>query len=230
MIVDAVIDIKDIPECQELKIDGEELIYGSALPLNKIRNMRVYPLLEKIISEIADYTSRNKITLGGNICANIIYREAVLPFLLTDAKVVIANRNGSLEDKPIAKVFNEKLQLNDGDLLVQLKVNKESVKLPYFATKIRRQWNVGYPLITIAAVKEENIKMAFSGLISYPFRNPELDKIFNDHTIAFQEKMEIVQKLISSEVLDDIHGSKEYRLFVLQNLITDTFDTLGGKM
>ncbi|TWK60469.1 FAD binding domain-containing protein [Bacillus licheniformis] len=84
----AVIDIKDIPECRTLQFERHHLALGSALTLTEITENGGFPLLSKAAREVADHTARNKITLGGNICGQIFYREAVLPFLLTDSKVV----------------------------------------------------------------------------------------------------------------------------------------------
>ena len=55
---------------------------------------------------MADHTARGKITLGGNICAQIFYREAVLPFLLADSEVIIAGPKG-MKVAAINQVFDE---------------------------------------------------------------------------------------------------------------------------
>ena len=90
---DAVIDIKGIPECNVLEIQGNQLVIGAAVSLNKITDSKLFPLLGQTVKKIADHTSRNKITIGGNINSELIYRESVLPLLLSDAKVKITNGN-----------------------------------------------------------------------------------------------------------------------------------------
>jgi len=227
MTAGAVIDIKHIPECQTFEEENGQLTLGSALTLTKIRNMKKYPLLEDVISEIADHTSRNKITLGGNICANIIYREAVLPFLLTDSHVVIATQEG-LKEKPINELFNQKLQLNSGELLVQIKINLEDLTLPYFTMKKRRQWGVGYPLITIAAIeKEGQIRTAFSGLCAFPFRSNKMEEQLNNNNLKEKERTEKAIQHIPGDVLNDVHGSDGYRKFMLKNILEDTIHAIG---
>ncbi len=223
---DAVIDIKKIPECQIFQKNHDFLILGAALPLSYIEDKNKYPLLDKVIAEIADHTARNKITLGGNICANIIYREAVLPLLLTDSKVVIATREGLLE-KPINDIFHKSLQLHDGEVLIQLKVDTNMLKLPFYTVKKRRQWGVGYPLITIAAVeKEGEIRTAFSGLCEFPFRSLEMEKYLNDHHLGAEDRIAKAMKHIPGEILDDVHGTAEYREFVLKNILLDSLHAL----
>jgi CO/xanthine dehydrogenase FAD-binding subunit len=227
IVTDAVIDIKEIPECRTFKKESRQLVLGAALSLTALRDMQVYPLMDKVISEIADNTARNKITLGGNICANIIYREAILPLLLTDSRVVIATRDG-LKEKPINELFNQKLQLNDGVLLVQVKISTADIELPYFTIKRRRQWGVGYPLITIAAIKKEGeVKIAISGLCSFPFRSREMEKHLNNKESKMEERINKAVQHIPGDVLNDVHGSDKYRLFVLKNVLRDAMDSLG---
>ena len=107
---EAVIDIKDIRELQIMQVTEEQLILGSALTLTKVEEANLFPLLTKTASEVADHTARGKITLGGNICAQIFYREAVLPFLLADSQVVLVGPEG-VRVVPINDIFHEQLQL-----------------------------------------------------------------------------------------------------------------------
>lgn len=226
IVTDAVIDIHHIPACHILEQDDTWLTLGAALSLTSIKEMKKFPLLEKVVSEIADRTSRNKITLGGNICANIIYREAVLPFLLTESYAVIATQHG-LKERPFQELFDQTLQLKEGEFLVQVKVATKDLALPFFTVKKRRQWGVGYPLLTIAAIlKETHIHTAYSGLYAYPFHCEKVDAQLNKPNIERAKRIEHALQAFHKEILHDIHGSDTYRKFVLKNVLTDVIDTL----
>lgn len=224
----AVIDIKGIPECVVLKKEANKITLGSAQTLNKIRETQYFPFLGKAIVEIADHTARNKITLGGNICANIIYRETILPLLLTNSEILIASPTG-LKQLPINKVFNETLKLQRGELLVQVITDEKEITLPSLCIKKRRQWDVGYPLVTIAAVKEnEHIKFAFSGLCSYPFRSEKMEESLNNNELPKEARIDEAMQHIPAPVLNDVHGSEGYRRFVLKNTLLDLLGTIGS--
>lgn len=224
----AVIDLKGIPECLVLKRKDGKIILGAAQSLTKIRNIDLFPFLNKAIIEIADHTARNKITLGGNICANIIYRETVLPLLLTNSEVVISTDDG-LKQVPLNDIFHQKLKLKNGEFLVQVITDQHEVELPFLCIKKRRQWDVGYPLLTVAALKRKNqIQVAFSGLCSFPFRNKEIDESLNDQHVSKKSRVEEAIQRIPAPVLDDLHGSAEYRQFVLRNTLYDVLDALEG--
>ncbi len=226
--LDAIINIKSIHECLLAYSDENEITLGAALSLTQVIKTNFFPLLNQTIAQIADQTSRNQITLGGNICGDIFYREAALPFLITESKAVIANRTG-IKEYPFKSIFNQKLQLSNEDLLVQLKVKKNEVNFPFYTVKKRKQWDVGYPLITVAAVKKkEQLKVAFSGLCNFPFHDVNIDKRINDPSLTAKERLDGVLNALSSPVLSDVHGSMDYRHFVLKNLLQEVVDAFKG--
>src|SRR4051812_19847217 len=76
---DAVIDLKELPGYKGTFANEQYIFIGGGTTLTSISEHPAFPLLSKTVGEIADRTARNKITLAGNICGKIFYREAVLP-------------------------------------------------------------------------------------------------------------------------------------------------------
>lgn len=222
----AVIDIKGIPECVTLKKEEGKIILGSAQTLNKIREINYFPFLGKAIVEIADHTARNKITLGGNICANIIYRETTLPLLLTDSKFLIASSTG-LKLLPIEDVFNQTINLQKGELLVQIITEEKNLQFSSLCIKKRKHWDVGYPLLTVAALKKNDyIRFAFSGLCSYPFRSIKMEACLNNMELSENLRIDEAIQQIPTPVFNNVNGSEGYRKFVLKNTLLDVLESL----
>ena len=166
------------------------MITGAANTLTNIEEVNLFPLLSKTVSEIADRTARNKITAGGNICGQIFYREAVLPFLLTDSQMVIAGSKG-MKTVSINEIFNQRLLLERGEFLVQIKTDKSYLNQPFVSIKKRRQWNTGYPLITVAALKVNGmIRIAISGLTTYPFRSTQMEERLNNRGSSLDQRID----------------------------------------
>ncbi|WP_026694015.1 FAD binding domain-containing protein [Peribacillus kribbensis] len=217
----AVIDIKAIHECREHILGEDYLVLGSSLTLTQIEERNAFPLLTSVSKEIADHTARNKITLGGNICGEIFYREAVLPLLLTDSLFVIGGPQG-VKILPAHEAFQQTMQLGRGEFLIQTLTRKDFLGMPYMSVKIRQQWETGYPLVTIAALKAKGeIRAAFSGLCSFPFRSKRMEDELNRKDGTLDVRMDRALRHIPAPVLNDIEGSAEYRLFVLKNTLTD---------
>ncbi|MFJ7727678.1 FAD binding domain-containing protein [Neobacillus sp. NPDC097160] len=223
---EAVIDIKGIAECRMMQESRDLVILGSALSLTTIEEANLFPLLTKTASEVADHTARGKITLGGNICARIFYREAVLPFLLADSQVLLIGPNRK-RIVPINEIFHEQLGLESGEFLVQIATENRFIRAPFFSVKRRQQWDTGYPLLTIAALKiNQQVRVGISGLCPFPFRSKEVEAALNNRGQSAEGRVTGAIAVLPQPILDDVEGSAEYRLFVLRNLLFDLLAAL----
>ncbi|WML39287.1 FAD binding domain-containing protein [Neobacillus sp. OS1-2] len=223
---EAVIDIKNIADCGVMQGSGDHLFLGSTLSLTTIEEANLFPLLTRIASGVADHTARRKITLGGNICARIFYRETVLPFLLADSQVLLIGPNGK-KIVLINEIFNGELVLEPGEFLIQIATENRFIRAPFFSVKRRQQWDTGYPLITIAALKmDQQIRVGISGLCPFPFRSREVESALNNQGQSKEVRVEGALAVLPQPILDDVEGSSEYRLFVLRNLLFDMLAAL----
>ncbi len=231
----AVIDIKGIPECHVLEYRQDNLVIGAAVTLTQIQESNFFPLLSWCGGRVADHTIRDKITLGGNICARIPYREAVLALLVADCEIVIEGRSGPRRE-PLVQAFNQTLRLGSGELLLQAVVNKYFTGLPFYSSKRTTdgqvnypQDRVGYPLVSSAFVKKDaGVSAAFSGVCAFPFRSPELENILRDGTVSIEERLDRIVRHLPGPVLNDMEGSSDYREFLFRNTIKDALEKLEG--
>ncbi|MGF9964789.1 FAD binding domain-containing protein [Bacillus rhizoplanae] len=225
----AVIDIKDIPECNVCEWKDDKLLLGATLTITGVQEAQVFPLLGETAGRAADRTARNKITIGGNVAGRIRYKEAVLPFLLADSTFVIAGIEG-VRYVPAHQAFVEKLQLQKGEFLVQIITDRRYVTAPYYSVKKRQLEKIDYPLVTVAAIKYgDEIRMACSGLCVFPFRSLIMEAALNNKHIPFEKRIERALTHIPAPVLDDIRGSRAYRTFVFQYVLHDMLVKLEGR-
>jgi xanthine dehydrogenase molybdenum-binding subunit len=223
---DAVVDIKAIPECRVLETNSRGLVIGAAVTLAELSAANVFPLLSAAADGIADQTARNKITLGGNVCARILYREAVLPLLLTDSSAVIAGPHGS-RTVAMEDAFRRQMQLERGEFVVQFVTAVHDTMLPYSVVKRRKFGGVGYPVATVAAVKKEGrIRVAFSGLCPFPFRSVEIEHIVNDASLSYADAFRRIARSLPAPLLHNADASAEYREFVLFHTLYDVLSAL----
>jgi Aerobic-type carbon monoxide dehydrogenase, middle subunit CoxM/CutM homologs len=222
----AVIDLKSIPECRVLECDNENrLVLGSALTLSDLTESKRFPLMEKAAGRIADHTVQCKITLGGNLASTILYRETVLPLLLADSTVVVASADG-LREYPIRRIFDRKLNLPAGAFLESVKVENRYINAPYFHIKKTRNEKIDYPLITASGMKVGGkLRIAFSGLLPYPFRSEKAESLLNEPT-GYLQRTEKVVNALSKDIMGDLNGSAEYRKFVLKNILVSVLESM----
>lgn len=224
----AVVDLKAIPECTELGRRDGHVVFGAGVTLAHLCEAGEWPLLSEAAGRVADHTVRCKITLGGNIAGRIQYREAVLPLLLVDAQAVVAGPDG-LRRAAFADVFDGTLKLARGEFLAQVVVGRADTALPHVCFKKTRLDWVDYPLLTAAALnKEGQVRVAFSGLCDHPFRSRAMEDALNDRRATVEERVHEAVQRIPAPVLDDIHGTADYRRFVLRNTLEDVLGRLAG--
>ncbi|HML48139.1 MAG TPA: FAD binding domain-containing protein, partial [Clostridia bacterium] len=84
---DVVVDLKAIPAMRTLETWAGQIVLGGAATLEAIRNSKLFPFLGTVGGRVADHTNQCRITLGGNLCGTVIYRETALPLLLSDAQI-----------------------------------------------------------------------------------------------------------------------------------------------
>ncbi|HBL37428.1 MAG TPA: xanthine dehydrogenase [Firmicutes bacterium] len=215
----AVIDLKSIPECRRLEVTANQLIIGAAVTLTAIVEAKVFPLLSRSGGRIADHTIRDRITIGGNLCGKIIYREAVLPLLLTDSELVIMGPGGQRR-VGIQEVFQETMHLNPGEFVVQVGIDPLYTSLPYQGIKKTRLDKIDYPLVSIAVLKKDGkIRLAVSGLCAFPFRSLPMEEELNKGDIPLAERIRHLSAHLPAPILSDPHGSAEYREFLFQNTL-----------
>jgi CO/xanthine dehydrogenase FAD-binding subunit len=226
----AIIDVKAIPELNIYEINDDELIIGAALSLTRIAEEDLFPLLSLTVRRIADHTIQDKITLGGNIAGTIIFRESVLPLMVANAYIVIASRDG-LSRLPLMDVFDKRIKLDKGELICQIIIKRDYLDLPSIHVKRTKYEKIDYPLITLVALKKnQNINFAFSGLCDYPFRHKPLENILNHNNDnkSRDERIKLAISSLNSFILEDLHGSAEYKRFVLHKMLYETLENLEG--
>ncbi len=222
----AVIDLKKIQDCNRLETSENCFAIGSCNTLSRIMESKKFPLFDKTAGRIADHTNQCKITLGGNLNSTIIYRETALPFLLCDGTAVIL-RNGQPQEFPFSSLFKKRLQLNPGEFVIEMKVKTDFISLPFVHVKKTKNEKIDYPLFTIAAIRvDNNIRIAFSGLTSYPFRSLQVENALNQPKLPKEERVGEALRNLPRPILNDVYGSDKFRIFSLKNTLLNVLKTL----
>jgi CO/xanthine dehydrogenase FAD-binding subunit len=222
---DAVIDLKCIPEMKGFKKENSILSLGAAETLNDVACLGEFPLLAKCCQRVADHTAQCKITLGGNIAGTVIYHEAVLALILSEATAELFGPNGSRTSN-LNALFTPMLTLNPGEFFVRFSFDMLFAGLPFVHEKHVVSEKIGYPLFTMAAIrKDAAMEAAISGLYRYPFRLhfPLVSESSDPGKLSDQ-----LHSQMNEEPLSDVSGSAEYRLFRLEGALHDAMIKLGG--
>ena len=224
-----LIDIKGIPECRAVGRQGDQINFGAALTLNELIDADLFALLSAACRRIADHTVRNRLTLGGNICGRLPYREAVLPLLVGEAEAEIAGPTGSRWES-LGMLFDKRLRLQPGELLLGVRVGRDASCRPAFHGRRQRGTRVDYPLVTCCLLEvDKEIRLAVGGACGYPVRDPEAEKSLNDPALGPQRRVEQVVARYAPQGRSDFRASAEYRSFLFGRILAEAADGLMGE-
>ncbi len=220
-VPDVVIDIKGIEELKKIEKNDKFIKIGSCVNLNRVADV-CSETMRKVMSGIADHTIRNAITIGGNICGKLAFREAVLPLLARDAMVGLYDGIEVIE-KPLREVFSGFMRFPKGTLVHHFKWKNISPKYE----RVQRFDNgiaVDYPLVTqYVYVFEDNVFVAVSGFAPFPMMTEFSYLELMDLSVEDRENK--FNETFIPKAKNDALASADYRKAVLlqatQNVLND---------
>lgn len=207
--VDSLIDIKSISGMSDISIEGDIITMGACTSLNQVIENVENSFLKDVLISIADHTVRNAITLGGNICGRLPYKEAILPLLALEATAILFSENG-LREVQIKDIFDKRLLLLEDEILYQLKFRNQQSS--YFVKRITEGTKVDYPIMNLCHFKnEQRTFIGISGFGSYPLHHQF------DQTVSFENILEHFRPFVK----EDMRGSKNYKLHLLKTAMIE---------
>lgn len=237
---DVLIDLKRIPETTVM--DESTLTFGAALRLSELRDQTdavgATALVGRAAGGVADRTTRNSITLGGNVCGMLPYREALLPFLLLDGEATLEGPDGRRR-VALAQLFDKRLKLKPGEFLVSLHLDERVKEMKGYYRRRTRDPRVDYPLVTLCMARDDaGYRLAVGGAFGPPVRNLTVEQALNeavagtDTDEAAKTATTAAEQAVASfaeAFRTDMRGSAEYRKALLEQSIREGLEMLGGR-
>ena len=194
--VHTLIDIKALAETRNAGPQtgprGEGYYFGAALTLNEVEDTGAFPLLSATVRKVADHTIRNRLTLGGNVCGMLPYREAVLPLLLADAEVHSLGPEGGYRVRNLRWCFDKRLALDPGELVLGFWVGASALGASWFHDRKTRTGPVDYPLVTICALKNATVEIAVTGAHPFPVLWPTTAEVKGDQRASAEYRTHLL--------------------------------------
>lgn len=209
MKVDALIDLKGIEGIKDLK-KGE---LGACVSLNDLEVVQCQ-MLSDVAFKIADHTVRNAITLGGNVCGRLPYKEMILPLLAMNAEVEIVTAEG-LVRSPVESIFDKRFLLKPGEFVY--KFYYEQKELKFFYERVVESTTVDYPVMTLLAVKRaSDYFVGFSGLSAVPVYE-------TFEVLDFDQLTEYFSKFVKG----NMRSCDEYRIHLMKDVFRKALEVFN---
>lgn len=211
---DAVIDLKGICEMSEIRIEDESILIGANVPLNAMSEHPELANIKPIISIIADHTIRNALTIGGNICGTLPFREAVLPLLALNSRVKWVDESG-IKEFLLRDVFDKRLKLPANAFLYQIMIPRDtSGKM--LSKRMEANSEIDYPILhVVMKFSDLEVFIGLSGFASFPVYQVVSRNEYDQWT----DPVDSIVCMFEKDAKSDERASKEYRIHLLKNQI-----------
>lgn len=219
---DALVDIKGIHALTDITETNDEWVIGAAVPLNEIIDQLPTSLLAKVCAKIADRTIRNVLTIGGNLCGRLPYREAVLPLLAMNAEVVVL-QDGQLIKRKLNEIFDKRMLLTNHTLLYQIILPKLEIKWA-FHKRFTESIGVDYPTVHLVAMATaDHVTLGLSGFASFPVYTVMPMAEFS----LSKQSPESLVDVFMHQAKSDERSSAEYRVHLLKTALIEMLEVVS---
>lgn len=228
-----VMDIKGIEELHKVTFDEQNgLFIGACVNLNMLGEN---PDIKKYFSYFSDAALRvgsrqvrNRATCIGNICNASPLADTATPLVAHEALIHIAGKRGN-RIVPIKEffVFVRKTSLAPDELVTGIQVPYLKDSKGVF-TKISRRKEVDLSTVCATVVQQgDAFRIAFGSVAPTPIRAPKTEALLKGKAIT-PELIAEAAELAATEIspIDDLRGSKQYRIDVVKVIIKRSLEEL----
>jgi aerobic carbon-monoxide dehydrogenase medium subunit len=227
---DYLIDIGRLPELRGVRREGDAITIGALTTHQHVANdpdvAAVAPLLAETAARVGDRQVRNRGTIGGALAhadAAADYPAAILALEAT----IVAQGPGGRREIPAREFFVGFLTtaLEPAEILTEVRITSPGDAHGWSYQKLANQAS-GYAIVGVAAVVTldtngtcRDARIGITGAAPVAWRADAAEAALQGRSLD-AETVRAATALVAEgiELLDDLHGSAEYRRHVAQGL------------
>ena len=233
---DLLIDIKDVPGMDDLRLDGDTLVIGSLVTFSDIMGSDVVaehaPLLAEMAGTVASGGIRNRATVVGNICSAVPSCDAGPVLLAYDTTVHLTGPGGDRSvDIDDWFVGLRTTARSDDEIVTHLTIDLREhagayLKLMRYAGEDLAQASVG-----IVAYPGNDYRVAFGAVAPTPIRSARIEAALHGNDVD-GTIIETVVGMVSDEIspITDIRASAEYRTRMTEVMLERGLGAVAGRL
>jgi aerobic carbon-monoxide dehydrogenase medium subunit len=225
-----LIDVKQIPNLAVLDWDGSALRIGANVTHRRLERSPLVaehiPALAYVESQVANVRVRNVGTLGGNLCFSDPHSDPGTLLLVYDAGVLL-QRDGATRTMPLEEflVGSYETALDPAELLVAVNVPALPATTGVAYKRIEKIERPSAGVAAAAGLSDGrlvDVRLAVGCVGPKPVRLRELESRLTglssaEATRLIAEALPLLRSAL--EPVDDIHGSVEYKTYIVSVLL-----------
>lgn len=230
-----MMNIKEIPELNFIRLENEQIIIGAATPLATIEKSELVgsmlPALCEAVKGMAAVAIRNMGTVGGNLCNSSPAGDTIPPLTVYGAEVVLASSRGE-RAVPVEEFITGpgKNILAKDEMLVEVIVPVPAgASGAAFTKKTRVKADISKINIAVYLKREGKIlkdcRIALGSVGPTVVRVPKAEVSLTGKSFS-AGLAEAAARIVSEEIkpIDDNRSTAEYRKEIAKVIVEDTLN------
>lgn len=227
----ALIDITQVRELNYIKKEDGYLKIGSGTTISQIIDSKHVKdeaeILQEACKKLGNPITRNKATIGGNLCNASPAADTATPLLVSSAELILKSLGGERR-VPVTEFFAGpgKTVLRDDEILTEIRINasKTGTKAKFWKVGLRKADAIS--IVNCAVVLKiknkviEDAKVGLGAVAPTPILAKEAQKVL----VGKELHEDLIQKcaqMASSEAkpISDVRGSAKYRGLLVEGCV-----------
>lgn len=219
-----IIDVKNIPELNELNLNDKFLTIGAAVPVTKVLTLpkldSLFTALYQSLQNFCDEILRNRATIAGNIATSSPAADSAGPLLVFDAIIEIQSIKKGKCTVKIEDFFKGVKQncLEPDELItkIRLPIPEEETKSAYLKMK-RGVEDIALVGVTGASNRTKTL-FAYTAVASTPILIDISAILSKNRNQTKEDLFQIIWKQIQAKIqpISDVRSGKDYRFHIAE--------------
>jgi len=223
-----LIDISGLKELDYVKEQEGRIRIGAATKISRIIDSKAkIGILQEACKKLGNPLTRNKATIGGNLCNASPAADTATPLMVLGAELVLRRLDGE-RMVPIEEFFvgPGRTVLKDDEILTEIRITppEDGVKTKFLKVGLRKADAISVVNCAIALKAQNNVimeaKIALGSVAPTPVLAKEARKVLIGNKLN-EDLIEKCAQVAAKEVkpISDVRGSARYRELLVEGCV-----------
>lgn len=227
------LNIWSLQELRQIDVNEKDVTLGALTTYTDIQKNPVlaseFPMLCQAASETGGLAIQNRGTLGGNIINASPAADSPPALLAYDAQLELSSTKGVrwISYNGFHTAYKQ-MGIRDDELLTRIRLPRSTESFVHYYRKVGTRKAQAISKVCFAGILRLNqrhvddVRIALGSVAPIPLRCARTENVVRGQTID-ERLIQAATREFSAEIspIDDIRSTKDYRLRVAQNLLTD---------
>ena len=233
------VNIWNLPELRGIDVTNEQVTIGALTTYTEVQNDEVmrkeFPMLCQAASETGGLAIQNRGTLGGNIVNASPAADSPPALLVYDAELELISTKGSRTvPYPSFHTGYKQMDMRPDELLRAIRVPRSSKRRTHYYRKIGTRKAQAISKVCFAAAASmngnqiEEVRIALGSVAPIPIRCTQTENALRNKAID-AGVVAAAKVALAADIspIDDLRSTRDYRLRVSLNLLSDFIENLA---